>query len=315
MRDISADKATELALSESEARLRTVADTLPMRVAYIDSGERYQFVNLAYEGVFGVARDHIPGLTVAQLFGEARYRVIEPYIRAALAGERVSFENEMTTSNGFVCYEANYIPQRSVDGLYVVGFHAITLDITRQKREERRLVQLASLDPLTGLGNRSAFEGRLHEAMDQCAMLGTAMALLYIDLDHFKQVNDRYGHPCGDALLRAVARRLSKSTRGTDFVARLGGDEFTVILQALNGPEDAARVARKILKALAEPFMLDERTLQVSASVGAACYSGGDLSADALIRRADEALYEAKGAGRNNFQIAPAPAAPAVPAH
>ena len=312
MRDITADKATEQALSESEARLRTVADALPMRVAYIDAAERYQFVNLAYDGVFGVARDRIPGLTVAQLFGDAGYQAIKPHVQAVLAGERVSFENELTSATEYACYEANFIPQRSPDGCTVVGFHAVTLDITRQKREERRLVQLASQDPLTGLGNRSAFEIRLSEAMAQCTAQGTAMALLYIDLDRFKNVNDRWGHLFGDALLRAVAARLTKSTRSTDFVARLGGDEFTVILEALSDPGDAERIARKILTALRDPFILDERTLQVSASVGVAGYGGGTLSSEALIRKADEMLYQAKGAGRNNFQVSLTPAAPAL---
>jgi diguanylate cyclase (GGDEF)-like protein/PAS domain S-box-containing protein len=309
MRNISAAKATERALSESEARLRTVADALPMRVAYIDANERYQFANLAYEGVFGITRDSIRGQTGAQLFGEARYRTIEPHVRAVLAGRRVSFENELSTPTDYACYEVNYIPQRSGDGLTVVGFHAVTLDITRQKREERRLVQLASQDPLTGLGNRSAFEGRLAEAMEQCRLHGSAMALLYVDLDRFKQINDRWGHPCGDALLRAVAARLSKATRNIDFVARLGGDEFTVILQALGHADDAQRVARKILKALNDPFVLENQTLDVSASVGVACYQGGDMTSDALIRKADEMLYQAKGAGRNNVQVAPAPEA------
>lgn len=312
MRDISANKATKRALSESEARLRTVADALPMRVAYIDAAERYQFVNLAYDGVFGVARESIPGQTVEQLFGKARYLTIAAHVRAALAGEHVTFESEVVTATNYLCYEVSYIPQRSVDGLTVVGFHAVTLDITRQKREERRLVQLASQDPLTGLGNRNAFEGRLAEAMIQCRLDGPVMALLYVDLDRFKQINDRWGHPCGDALLRAVGARLSKATRSTDFVARLGGDEFTVILPALGHPDDAVRVAQKILRTLNAPFVLDDRTLYVSASVGVACYAGDDMTCDALIRKADEMLYQAKAAGRNNVQIAPAPKAVGV---
>ncbi|AMM25026.1 diguanylate cyclase domain-containing protein [Variovorax sp. PAMC 28711] len=306
MRDISADKANKRALFESEARLRTVADVLPMRVAYIGADERYQFANLAYEPVFGVSRKSIEGQTIEQLFGKTRYLTIAPHVRAALGGERVTFESEAVNSSGHASYEVSYIPQWSVDGLAVVGFHAVTLDITRQKREERRLAELASQDPLTGLGNRSAFEARLADAMNQSRLRDTGMALLYVDLDRFKQINDRWGHPCGDALLRAVGARLSTATRNVDFVARLGGDEFTVILQALGHPEDAERVAQKILKSLNEPFVLDERTLNVGASVGVACYEGGHMTSQALIRKADEMLYQAKGAGRNNVQVAPA---------
>lgn len=305
MRDISAAKETETALSESEARLRTMADALPMRVAYIDAQERYQFVNRAYEGTFGATRDSIAGRTMQAVLGEAQYRAVAPHVRAALAGERVSFEGEVDTGTGHAFFEANYIPQRSVDGRVVIGFHAVIVDVTHQKRRERRLALLASQDPLTGLGNRAAFEKRLGEAMARCRTDGEPIALLYLDLDRFKQINDGFGHPCGDALLKAVAARLSKATRSTDFVARLGGDEFTVILQASHGAQDAERVAGKIVEAIAAPFVLEERTLNVSASVGVACYEGGPQTQEQLIRTADEMLYQAKAAGRDNWQIAP----------
>lgn len=306
MRDISAAKAAERALLESEARLRTVADALPMRVAYIDAAQRYQFVNLAYDGEFGMPREAIPGRTMAELYEPARYRAIEPHVRAVLAGERVRFESELATAIDYTCHETNFIPQWDVDGRSVIGFHAVTLDITRQKREERRLSQLASQDPLTGLGNRTAFEARLEEAMESArAPQGTPIALMYVDLDHFKQVNDRWGHLGGDALLRGVAARLSHATRNTDFVARLGGDEFVVILCALRDTADAARIAQKIVNALHEPFALEEAlTITVTASIGVACYEGGDLGREELVRKADEMLYQAKGAGRDNFRMA-----------
>ncbi len=308
MRDISAAKATELALSESEARLRTIADALPMRVAYIDAAERYQFVNLAYEGVFGVTRDSIPGRTVRELFGEARYPAIERHIRAVLAGERVTFESEVAGADLYVCYRADYIPQLAADGRSVIGFHAVTSDITRQKREEQRLVQLASQDALTGLGNRAAFERQLSEALERNRTQRSLMALLYLDLDHFKQVNDRWGHPVGDALLKAVAERLSQAKRATDFAARLGGDEFVVVLEALGNADAASRVADAILQAMARPFDIDGRTVQVSASVGVAFCDHERHSGEQLIRLADEMLYQAKGAGRNNCQLSPVPA-------
>jgi diguanylate cyclase (GGDEF)-like protein/PAS domain S-box-containing protein len=310
MRDISAAKATESALSESEARLRTMADALPMRVAYIDASERYQFVNQAYDGTFGTARDSIAGRTMKEFLGENHYRTVEPHIRGVLAGEQIVFDHEICIGSESEFYEVNYIPQRSVEGLSVIGFHAVVVDVTHQRRRERRLAQLASQDPLTGLGNRSAFEKLLPEAMARCREEGTRIALLYLDLDRFKQVNDRWGHPCGDALLRAVAARLSNATRAADFVSRLGGDEFTVILQAPRSVDDVGRVAQKILGSMSQPFALDAlegRTLSVSvsASAGIACYEGGAQTSEQLIRAADEMLYQAKGAGRNNWQMAP----------
>ncbi|MBU2285348.1 MAG: diguanylate cyclase, partial [Gammaproteobacteria bacterium] len=304
MRDISLAKSTELALSESEARLRTMADALPMRVAYIDADGRYLFANRAYEGFFGLSRGQIEGRTVREVLGAERYAAIETQIAAVQSGRKVTFENSVITPDDSMYYQSNYIPQRSVDGESVIGFHAVTIDITEQKREEQRLVQMASQDPLTGLGNRIAFERRLADAMAHCQQHRAIMALMYIDLDRFKQVNDRFGHPCGDALLKAVAERLSGATRSTDFVSRLGGDEFTVILQMLRESEDATHVAEKIIAAMKEPFRLGKLTLDISASVGVACYGGAPATPDQLTRRADEMLYQAKAAGRDNYQVA-----------
>jgi len=304
MRDISAAKAAEQALQLSEARLRTVADALPMRVAYIDADERYRFNNLAYERGFGLTREQIQGRTVRELLGDAAYASVEPRIRAALSGETVTFQSEMTGRDSYVCYEASYIPQFAADGQRVVGFHAVITDITRQKLEEKRLVNLARVDPLTGLVNRAGFELRLTEAMSRTRSTGALMALMYLDIDHFKQINDSLGHNAGDELLRGFAGRLSQTLRSSDTVARLGGDEFTVIMEGLSKPEVAATVAAKIVQAMSTPFSFEQQTLRVTTSIGLAFYQGGTATPHTLIKQADEMLYQAKGAGRNNVQMA-----------
>ena len=305
MRDISAAKATENALQESEARLRTVADALPMRVAYVDADERYRFNNRAYERGFGLSREQIQGRSVRELLGEAAYRSVEPHIRAALSGKAVTFQSEMANTGSYVCYEAHYIPQFAADGSTVLGFHAVVGDITRQKLEEKRLVELARVDALTGVINRAGFGLRLAEAMGRCRTSGALMALMYLDIDHFKQVNDRLGHNAGDALLRAFASRLSQTLRASDTVARLGGDEFTVIMESVPRPEVAGIVAAKIIQAMSTPFVVEQQTLSVTTSIGLAFYQGGSTSSDDLLKQADEMLYQAKGAGRNNVQAAP----------
>lgn len=302
MRDISAAKAAERALQESEARLRTVADALPLRVSYVDAEERYRFNNLAYERSFGRPREEIYGRTVRELLGDAAYRSVEPHIRDVLQGKSVTFQSEMNSGDTYVCYEAHYIPQLAADGDKVIGFHAVVTDITRQKLEELRLVELARVDTLTGIVNRAGFDLRLAEAMGRSRATGALMALMYIDIDHFKQINDRLGHLNGDALLRAFAGRLSQSLRSTDTVARLGGDEFTVIMEGLPRTEVAATVAAKIVGAMRQPFLLDEHPVNVTASIGLAFYQGGSMTAAELIRQADQMLYEAKGAGRDNVQ-------------
>lgn len=302
--DITPHREAEQALQESEARLRTVADALPMRVAYIDANEHYRFNNLAYERDFGRSRDQIQGRTVREVLGDAAYRSEEPHIRAVLRGTAVTFQSEMTHNERYVCYEANYVPQFAASGETVVGFHAVITDITRQKLEERRLVNLARIDTLTGVLNRAGFELRLAEAMGRSRSAGTLMAVMYLDIDRFKQINDRFGHNTGDELLRAFAGRLSQTLRSSDTVARLGGDEFTVIMEGLPRPDVAATVAAKIVEAMSTPFVIGQQTINVTTSIGLSLYQGGATSAEALLKQADDMLYQAKGAGRNNVQVA-----------
>jgi diguanylate cyclase (GGDEF)-like protein/PAS domain S-box-containing protein len=302
--DVTSYREAQRALQESEARLRTVADALPMRVAYIDADERYRFNNLAYERGFGRPRDEIHGQTVRALLGDAAYRTIEPHIRAALRGEAVTFQSEMSNGSSHVCYEAQYIPQLAANGSTVLGFHAVVSDITRQKLEEKRLIELARVDPLTGLVNRAGFELRVAEAMERCRTTGALMALMYLDIDRFKQINDRYGHNAGDAVLREFADRLSRTLRFSDTVARLGGDEFTAIMEGLPAPEMASSVAAKIVHAMRTPFVIDHQTIDVTTSIGLAFYQGDATTVEALVKQADVMLYQAKGAGRNNVQVA-----------
>ncbi|MDH6164876.1 diguanylate cyclase (GGDEF)-like protein/PAS domain S-box-containing protein [Variovorax boronicumulans] len=303
--DITAHHEAEEALQESEARLRTVADALPMRVAYIDAEERYRFNNLAYERGFGLSRDQIQGHTVRELLGEPAYQTVQPHIRAALAGETVTFQSEVAKSDSYWCYEAQYIPQPAVNDETIVGFHAVITDITRQKLEEKRLVNLAQIDPLTGLVNRAAFDMRLAEAMERARAAGALMALMYLDIDGFKKINDQFGHQTGDELLRGFAGRLSQALRSGDVCARLGGDEFTVILESLPDADAGVSVAAKLIKAMQVPFVIEERTIVISTSIGLTFYQGGSATTGALVKQADEMLYQAKGAGRNNVQVAP----------
>lgn len=300
--DVTSHREAQRALQESEARLRTVADALPMRVAYVDADERYRFNNLAYES-FGRPRDELYGQTVRSVLGEAAYLSVEPHIRRALRGEAATFQNEMVKGGSYFCYEAQYIPQLAADGSTVLGFHAVVSDITRQKLEERRLIELARVDPLTGLVNRSGFELRVAEAMDRCRSTGALMALMYLDIDRFKQINDVFGHNAGDTLLREFSSRLSQTLRSSDTVARLGGDEFTVIMEGLPRPDVASTVAAKIVQAMRAPFVIEHQALHVTTSIGLAFYQGEATTVEALVKQADVMLYQAKGAGRNNFQV------------
>jgi diguanylate cyclase (GGDEF)-like protein len=172
-----------------------------------------------------------------------------------------------------------------------------------RKRIEREFRELAKFDPLTGLPNRLLFRDRLAQAVQRIDRRGQVVALIFIDLDGFKAVNDRYGHATGDRLLEAVAGRLRRVVRRTDTVARLGGDEFTIILEGLRHPDDAARVAEQALLSLRQAFEIGGAVIELSASLGVAIASHASEVPDALTHRADAAMYRAKARGGTGYQL------------
>lgn len=179
---------------------------------------------------------------------------------------------------------------------------SVVRDITDRKTDEERLVFLAFHDSLTGLPNRAALEDRLRTAIADSRRHNDLLALAYIDLDHFKPINDLLGHALGDRLLVAVAERLRAAVRRTDIVARLGGDEFAVLQTGLRDP-DAGEAARKLLHTVGQPFVLDGKMVSVTASIGIAIYPlDGDLPQE-LLNKADSAMYRAKSQGRNRYQF------------
>lgn len=179
---------------------------------------------------------------------------------------------------------------------------AIFSDITLRKREEHELYDLATHDVLTGLANRSFFNERFQHAMARARRAHHLVGLLYMDLDGFKPVNDALGHRRGDQLLRTVAGRLTRSVREEDTIARLGGDEFAVILDHLSKPQDAAASAKKLLRALARPYVLDGHRARVTASIGITVYPQDGEEVETLLNRADRAMYRAKTERRNDYR-------------
>lgn len=177
-------------------------------------------------------------------------------------------------------------------------------DITEAKQAAEFIRHRAYHDPITDLPNRSLFMDRLHQEIVRARRNKLAMALLFIDLDHFKEINDEFGHDVGDELLRIAAIRLTASARESDTVARLGGDEFTAILNDINGKEDAARVAQKMLDEICRPFEIGPHELVISASIGIAIYPTDGEGAASLLKAADGAMYRAKRGGRNAFSFA-----------
>ena len=315
-RDISARKAAEeelrsnqqelraktAELQASEHRLRTITDTMPAWIAYVDVHEIYRFTNAAFERAFDLTREQVRGRTIRAVVGEAGYQLIKPYLSLVFGGQSVTFEREQMVADGLRWVEATWVPEIDEDSNAVVGFHALLRDITAQKLEEQRLLRLSQLDSLTGLANRVGLEQRLSDAMAESRNSGEALAVMYLDIDHFKEINDTHGHAAGDALLLAFAQRLRSSLRKTDTVARLGGDEFVVVMERILDPKIAARLAAQALKEIRRPFGFADRgaSLSITASIGIAFFDGGPTVAAQLVAEADAMLYAAKKRGRNN---------------
>ena len=189
----------------------------------------------------------------------------------------------------------------SAGNLFLVG---IIRDITKRKFQEDNLRYMAYHDALTGLPNRKAFTEELEESLSWAKSGNCMLALLFVDLDGFKQVNDSLGHKMGDLLLVSVAQRLSNCLRGSDTVSRLGGDEFTIILRKIPKPQLAAKIAEKILKTITEPIALENQNATVSASIGISIYPDTADNCETLLKQADAAMYRAKQLGRNRYEFA-----------
>jgi diguanylate cyclase (GGDEF)-like protein/PAS domain S-box-containing protein len=269
------------------------------------SDERYTFANGYMQRLFGLGAAEIAGRTLRQIHGEEAYARIAAPVRLALAGEPVSFEGEQDLAGAHLHLQTSYIPEVDLGGR-VCGFFVLTFDITRLKQAEAQLEREARFDPLTGVGNRRQFDERLALAIARGRHQRVALALLFLDIDFLKPINDRHGHAAGDHLIRVFAQRLSGLVREGDLVARIGGDEFVVLsehLEIADAAQFAERTAQRMIAAMAEPVVFDGTALQTGASIGIAV-AGSPQDADTLIAAADRALYAAKAAGRNAWRRA-----------
>lgn len=202
----------------------------------------------------------------------------------------------------FYVEEQTITPVLNKDG-ETSRFIAIKQDVSDRVRAEKKMEFLATHDPLTKLPNATLFYDRLNHAIQKAKRIDTFIGVLFLDLDGFKGVNDTLGHTYGDELLRVIGRRLQATTRQSDTVARVGGDEFTLILEELERPEDAGKVAQKIIRALTEPHIIDGNEVCVGTSIGVSVYPQDGLDADTLVNRADKAMYKAKQGGKNRVEF------------
>jgi diguanylate cyclase (GGDEF)-like protein/PAS domain S-box-containing protein len=297
--DITARKRSEQSLRESAEKLRLFADNIPAMTAAFDANLRLVFVNKRYADFFGHEPAGILGMHLREIIGERAYSEIEGHFSQVLQGHPVTYQRTRKAQHGESRYiEIKLLPQIGDQGK-VLGCFVVAADITEHKQTEERIQRVAHHDGLTGLPNRLLFNDRLGQAVSIAKRSSRKFALLFLDLDKFKPVNDELGHAAGDELLSAVAARIRQQVRESDTVARVGGDEFTVILPDLAGREEAELVARKIIASLAAPFRLggEKRSVAIGTSIGIAIYPADGRDADALVKAADAAMYRAKQAG------------------
>jgi diguanylate cyclase (GGDEF)-like protein/PAS domain S-box-containing protein len=301
--DVTAVRQAERRQQESEQRLRAITDNLPVLIAYVDADERVEFCNQTCLEWMGLDPQFAQGKRLPEVWGAALYAERSPHVARALRGERVDFESEREALGVTRCLQNTYLPDVGADG-HVKGVFMLSSDVTQLKLVERQLTTLARFDSLTGLANRHQFNEKLADALARAQRSGEALALMFLDIDHFKSINDTFGHAAGDSVLREFAHRLRQCVRGTDTVARLAGDEFVIILEGVHSEAEPQFVARKIVGQVNRPFDTKSGGLEVTTSVGIAFHRGPPMSPEELLARADKALYTAKAQGRNTYHLA-----------
>ena len=288
-----------------EALLSRALEGAANAILILERGGRIAWVNDAFCRLSGYAREEAIGAD-ARLLRPARHgRDYERAMFESVLGGRPWQGEVVECRRDGSAYTVTQVVSPLVDaGGRVTHFVVIQQDVSAGVEERARLRHLAYHDMLTDLPNRAAFIGLLGDAIAQATARERHVAVMFLDLDRFKEVNDSLGHEAGDRLLKAVAARIRACIRRSDTVARLGGDEFAIVLRNLQGPEVADTLAQKLVKSIAQPFAFDSVRARTSASIGISLYPEDGRRADDLLARADAAMYQAKAQGRASYRFA-----------
>lgn len=302
--DVTEIKKADLLIKQSETRFRELIDSLPaIAVQGYDKERNVVYWNDASTALYGYTREEVLGRKLEDLTipDNMREKMIQDHQNWLTSGIAIpAGEQELKHKYGqLIPVFSSHVMLNK--GLEEGEMFCIDISLAEQKRVTNELTYMANYDSLTQLPNRRTFLDRLRQQVKKSKRSGTKVALMLLDLDHFKEVNDTLGHDIGDLLLKEVAYRLKECIRDTDTVARLGGDEFTIILGDLEDNRIIDRIAQAILKKLATPFRLKQETLYISCSIGITLYPHDATDIDVLLKNADQAMYTAKKAGRNCF--------------
>jgi diguanylate cyclase (GGDEF)-like protein/PAS domain S-box-containing protein len=299
---LSCTEQHEAALRASELRLRRLIDTVPAMISAVDHGGRLSLINSAHKELYGLDAATVTGKTLTEVHGEgqaAQHVVLNAKVFET--GETIpSYEHEVSAPGAN--RERILLTTKSPlfdDAGRVAEVVTVSLDITELKQAEARMRHQAGHDSLTGLPNRALFRDFLEHALARARRNEWQAAVLLLDLDRFKGINDAFGLPCGDLLLQAVAERLQTCLRDTEAIARLGGDEFAILQSDVRNPDDPRALARRMIDSFGQPFEANGEEVHTSASIGITMFPADGQTADRLLKNAELAMYRAKSNGRN----------------
>jgi diguanylate cyclase (GGDEF)-like protein/PAS domain S-box-containing protein len=304
-RDVSERAQMIEALTESEERYRNILAEIQEGYYEVDLAGNFTFVNDAICRQLGYSREELIGMSYEN------YVLKEELKGIYKAWNKVYRTGKPLQSHPFTCVrknkkhmflEASVSPLRSKEGK-IIGFRSVSRDVTERAQYEQKLTEMATHDALTGLPNRTLLSDRFTVALAMSRRSRNRLAVLMLDLDRFKAVNDSMGHDAGDKLLKEVGKRLEETVRKSDTVARIGGDEFVLVLPQIPHADEAANFAQRILDAFRKPFVFDDHSINITTSIGIAVYPGAGKDIESLLKSADTAMYWAKEQGRDIYRF------------
>ena len=297
-------KAAET-LHNSEERYLTILENIQEGYFEVDLAGNYTFFNDSLCRIHGYPKEELLGMNNRQYTDkETAKKVFQAFNKVYNTGEPLKeFNWQITRKDGAKRFIEASVALQKDSSDKPKGFRGIVRDVTERKQVEQQLNHMATHDVLTGLPNRMLFIDRLEIALAQSKRNKHKLAVMMLDLDNFKDINDTLGHMVGDQLLKEVGYRLAGLVRQSDTVARLGGDEFIILLSDIERREDSVGIAETVLKAFHQPFMCGNHKITSSTSIGIAVYPDDGEDIDSLLRNSDVAMYSVKTQGRNNYKF------------
>lgn len=302
--DVTKSERAESTLAKTNDFLKNILETISDAVFALDTGGKFTLTNKRLSQMTGYRHHELIGMPFSRLFAADTAFDVQRTITALAcgSGKEKRFEAHIARADGHQrTITWSLLPLKENDR--VIGIAGTAVDITERKAAEQRIEHLAYHDPLTNLPNRRLLNDRLTMAMSQAQRDGRMVAVLFVDLDRFKSINDSLGHRTGDAVLQELGTRLRAAVRSGDTVARMGGDEFVFLLPAVDRADEAVAVARKVLDAVRQPFNIDGREFVVTASIGMSFFPSHASDAETLIKQADTALFESKRRSSDTFEV------------